>query len=218
MRSLPPRVRLAVVCAGMLAIAAALACTCSLPLSLRPTPTETLPPVLVATQPEPTAETLEPTASVTVSPTVSAPIVITATKSKATPTITLTSAPPPGGGSYGLTQSDLELYGVTRVSDIGAATTITLDVRNLGPSAYEAPLRVVCVGAGFMLADPGQACSPAMVDTTVTIAQGVGTGHFNVDLLMTSPACYYPGVQCSLIPSEGKDPNPDNNQYGFSLP
>jgi hypothetical protein len=55
------------------------------------------------------------------------------------------------------------------------------------------------------------------VDTSVTILQGVGTGHFSVDLY-TIPVCYYPGVQCSLIVPDDKDPNPANNQYGFSIP
>lgn len=218
MISLPVRLRLALICSGMLAIAAALACTCTLPLGLQPTPTETLPPVLVATQPEPTAVTLVPTASVTVSPTVPAPIVVTATKAKATPTITITSAPPPGGGSWGIAKSDLELYGASPVSPIGSTTTLTLDVRNYGPSDYEGPVRVVCVGPGFPRTDPNLVCPPAIVDVNVTILQGVGTGHFNVDLLMTSPACFYPAGQCSLIVPDDKDPNPANNQTGFVLP
>ena len=216
MRALPHQLRLALIFAGMAALAAALACTCTLPLSLQPTPTETLPPVLVATQ-SPSTLTSEPTATVTVTLTAPAPIVVLPTKTKVPPTITLTSAPPPGGGSWGIAQSDLELYGVSQVSPIGATTTITLDVRNYGPHDYEGPVRVVCVGPGFLRADPSQPCAPAVVDTNVTILQGVGTGHFNVDLI-TSPACFYPGGQCSLIVPDDKDPNPANNQYGFALP
>jgi hypothetical protein len=221
MRVLPHHLRIAFVGAVMVAIAAALACTCTLPLSLQPTPTETLPPVLTATQPAPTATTeatATPTAAVIVTQTAPAPIVVTATKAKATPTITLTSAPPPGGGSWGIVKSDLELYGASRVSPIGATTTLTLDVRNYGPHDYEGPLSVVCVAQGFPRADPSQVCPPAVANVTVQILQVVGTGQFNVDLLMTSPACFYPAGQCSIIVPDNKDPNPANNQYGFALP
>ena len=214
MRILPHQLRLTFICAGMVAVAAVLACTCTLPLSLQPTPTETLPPVLVATQSAPTA-TGEPTATVTVTPT--PPIVLPPTKTKVPATITPTTAPPPGGGSWGIVQSDLELYGVSPVSPIGTTTTLTLDVRNYGPDDFEGSLRVVCVGPGFLRADPSQSCAPAVVDTSVTILQGVGTGHFNVDLL-TNAACFYPGGQCSLIVPDNKDPNTANNQYGFALP
>ncbi len=200
----------------MLTIAAALACTCTLPLSLKPTPTETLPPVLVATQPPPTV-TIEPAATVTVTVTPTVPVAVLPTKTNVPPTITLTVAPPPGGGSSGIAQSDLELYGVSPVSSVGTTTTVTLDVRNNGPHDYEGSLRVVCVGPGFHRTDPVQVCPPAVVDTSVTILQGVGTGHFNVDLF-TSPVCYYPGVQCSLIVPDNKDPNTGNNQYGFAIP
>ncbi|MCJ7511653.1 MAG: hypothetical protein MUO23_01630 [Anaerolineales bacterium] len=222
---MPPilrRHRIAVVCVGMAAFAAVLACTCKLPLSLQPTPTETLPPVLTETQAPPTVATTEPTATATaaviVAPTTAVPIVVPATKTKVPPTITLTTAPPPGGGSWGIVQSDLELYGVSRVSPIGATTTLTLDVRNYGPNAFEGPLRVVCVAQGYQLADASQPCAPAVADVTVEIHQGVGTGHFDVSLSMTNPACFYPGGQCSIIVPENKDPNPANNQYGFSLP
>jgi hypothetical protein len=208
----------------MAAFAAVVACTCTLPLGLQPTPTETLPPVLIATQPPPTVATIAPTASVVVSPTptAAAPIVVLPTKTKRpptiTPTITPTTAPPPGGGWSGIAKSDLELYGASRVSPIGATTTLTLDVRNLGPSTYDGPVRVVCVAQGYQIADASQACAPAVADVTVQILQSVGTGHFDVDLLMTSPACFYPGGQCSLIVPDNKDPVPANNQYGFSLP
>ena len=225
MKTLMPAHRLAVLCAGAAAFAAAVACTCTLPLSLQATPTETLPPVLVATQPAPTATTeptATPTAAVTVSPTAAAPIVVLPTKAKLpptiTPTITPTTAPPPGGGSWGIVKSDLELYGASQVSPIGATTTLTLDVRNYGPHDYEGPLSVVCVAQGFPRADPSQVCPPAVANVTVQILQVVGTGQFNVDLLMTSPACFYPAGQCSIIVPDNKDPNPANNQYGFSLP
>lgn len=218
MRFHPHQLRIACVCAGMVAIAAALACTCTLPLSLRPKSTEALPPVFVATQPPPTLtseHTATPTVTVTVTPTV--PVAFLPTKTSAPSTITLTVAPPPGGGSWGIVQSDLELYGVSPVSPVGTTTTVTLDVRNNGPHDYEGSLRVVCVGPGFQRTDPVQVCPPAVVDTSVTILQGVGTGHFNVDLY-TSPVCYYPGVQCSLIVPDNKDPNTGNNQYGFAIP
>lgn len=224
---MPPILRrhgIAVMCVGMAAFAALLACTCKLPLSLQPTPTETLPPVLTATQAPPTVATTEPTATPTAAVIVTlpapAPIVVTATKATVTltPTITLTSAPPPGGGSWGIAQSDLELYGISQVSPIGATTTITLDVRNYGPHNYEGPVRVICVAPGFPRTDPNLVCPPAIVDVNVTIHQGVGTGQFNVDLLMTSPACFYPGGSCSIIVPDNKDPNPANNQYGFALP
>ena len=225
MKTLMPAHRLAVLCAGAAAFAAAVACTCTLPLSLQATPTETLPPVLVATQPAPTATTeptATPTAAVTVSPTTAAPIVVLPTKTKLpptiTPTTTPTTAPPPGGGSWGIVKSDLELYGASQVSPIGATTTLTLDVRNYGPHDYEGPLSVVCVAQGFPRADPSQVCPPAVANVTVQILQVVGTGQFNVDLLMTSPACFYPAGQCSIIVPDNKDPNPANNQYGFSLP
>ncbi len=146
-----------------------------------------------------------------------APIVVLPTKTSVPPTITPTAAPPPGGGSSGIAKSDLELYGVSPVSPVGATTTVTLDVRNLGPHDYEGPVRVVCVGPGFPRTDPNLVCPPAIVDINVTIFQGVGTGHFNVDLY-TSAACYYPGVQCSLIVPDDKDPNTANNQYGFAIP
>jgi hypothetical protein len=200
----------------MLVGAAALACTCTLPLSLKPTPTETPPPVLIATLPPPTL-TSEPIATLTVTVTPTVPVTVLPTKTSVPPTITLTVAPPPGGGSWGIVQSDLELYGVSPASAVGTTTTVTLDVRNNGPHDYEGSLRVVCVGPGFVRADPSQSCPPAVVDTSVTILQGVGTGHFNVDLY-TSPVCYYPGVQCSLLVPDNKDPNTGNNQYGFALP
>jgi hypothetical protein len=209
----------------MAAFAAVVACTCTLPLGLQPTPTETLPPVLIATQPAPTATTeptATPTAAVIVTLTAPAPIVVLPTKTKLpptiTPTITPTTAPPPGGGSWGIVKSDLELYGASQVSPIGATTTLTLDVRNYGPHDYEGPLSVVCVAQGFPRADPSQVCPPAVANVTVQILQVVGTGQFNVDLLMTSPACFYPAGQCSIIVPDNKDPNPANNQYGFSLP
>jgi hypothetical protein len=206
MTSLSTRLRLALNCAGMLAIAAALACTCTLPLSLQATPTETLPPVLVATQPAPTAVTLVPAASVTISPTLLAPIVVTLTKTRVTTTITPTTGPPPpGGGSSGIAQSDLEIYGLSPILPVGNTTTLTFDVRNNGPSQ------------GFLRADLSQACAPAAADVSVHILQSVGTGHFNVDLI-TNPACVYPGGQCSIIVPDNKDPNPANNQYGFTLP
>jgi hypothetical protein len=206
----------------MVAIATALACTCTLPLSLRATPTETLPPVLIATQPAPTATsepTATPTAAVTLSPTPTpaAPIVVLPTKTKLPPTITLTSAPPPGGGFWGIAKSDLELYGASQVSPIGATTTLTLDVRNYGPHDYEGPLSVVCVAQGFPRLDPSQFCPPAIANVTVQWLQGVGIGQFNVDLLMTNPACVYPAGQCSIIVPDDKDPNPANNQTGFAL-
>jgi hypothetical protein len=203
--------------AGMETFAAVLACSCKFPLSLQTTPTETLPPVLTTTQPPPTVATVVPAASVTGTPASAVPIAVTATKTNAPPTITPTIAPPPGGGSWGIVQSDLEPYGVSPVSPVGATTTLSLDVRNYGPHDYQGPVRVVCVGPGFLRADAGQSCAPAVVDINVTIFQGVGTGHFNVDLT-TSPACFYPGVQCSLIVPDSKDPNTANNQYGFALP
>jgi hypothetical protein len=115
-------------------------------------------------------------------------VAVLPTKTSVPPTITYTVAPPPGGGSWGIVQSDLELYGASPVSSVGATTTVTLDVRNNGPSDYQGPVRVVCVGPGFHRTDPVQVCPPAVVDTSVTILQGVGTGPCNVDLY-TIPVC-----------------------------
>lgn len=189
-------------------------------MALHPTPAPSVPAAYTGTLPPlpATVELAAPTGRLTPPLTVTQSRPAAPTQALPSSTGMHTLAPPPGGGWYGIAQSDLELYGATRVSDLGATTTITLDVRNLGPSEFQGPLRVVCVGQDFPLAKPAQACSPAVVDTTVTLTQSVGTVHFNTDLLMTSPACLYPGVQCSLIVPDGKDPNPANNQYGFALP
>jgi hypothetical protein len=189
-------------------------------MALQPTPAPSLPAAHTATQPPlpATVDLAAPTG------TLSPPLTVTQSKPAApthalpSPTGTHTLAPPLGDGWYGIAQSNLELWGATRVSDLGATTTIALDVRNLGPSEFQGPLRVVCVGQGWLLAEPAKACSPVVVDTTVTLTQSVGTGHFNADLLMTSPACFYPGAKRSLIVPDGKDPNPANNHYGFALP
>ncbi|MGB2885611.1 MAG: hypothetical protein WBC47_08515, partial [Dehalococcoidia bacterium] len=132
----PRHVRSERILVSLGALLLTLACTCPLP------PIVVNYPVTVISSPGPgmsgediTTETATPTDS-------PAPTRTTI------PTVTSTDLPAPqGGGEWGLTESDLEMVGVTETNIIG---DIWLEIRNHGPHNFVETLRVFCTGGGIL--------------------------------------------------------------------
>jgi hypothetical protein len=138
-----------------------------------------------------------------------------------TPTSTPTSTPteqppPPGGGSSGITKSDLEITNIGPVPTT-RAEKVFVDLKNNGPDTFSGQIRVVCVGAGYHRTTPNQMI-PTASDELINLTIGVGTGFFYPSMIIDVPIYSYSPIQCIIEVPDNKDPNTSNNTYSILIP
>lgn len=197
----------------------AFACTCNLFQAL---PSATTPSPLPVNNPtytpyptytaypsnEPPAEEAPP--SPTLAPTQQLPA--------PQPTSTHTELPPPpGGGSWGISKSDIEVLKVASSSTTGPGT-LYVDIRNNGPKEFSGELHVGCSGMAYVRSDLSLAPVQPNSNENITITIGLGTGFFYTSLRIDPVSYIYPVIQCVIEVPDDRDPDTSNNSGTLNIP